>query len=283
MPEFPLVDTHLHLWDLGRLDYPWLQQAPAINRNQLLADYRAACGPIAVSKMVFVQCECRPDQFRQEAEWVTDLAQEDPRIVGIVPWAPLENGDAVEDDLAQLALNPLVKGIRRIIQFEPDPDFCLRPGFVRGVRLLSRFGLSCDLCIHHGQLAQAIRLVDLCPDIRFVLDHIGKPNIKDAVMEPWRTQLAQLAERPNVCCKVSGLANEADWHNWTIPQFRPYLEQVIESFGFDRLMFGGDWPVAAQATEYPRWVEALDAILSSCSAPERFRIYVQNGEQFYRI
>jgi L-fuconolactonase len=283
MPEFPLVDTHLHLWDVGHLDYPWLKNAPTINRNHLLADYRAACGSVVVSKMVFVQCECRPDQSRQEVEWVTDLAQQDPRIVGIVPWAPLENGHGAEDDLAHLALNPLVKGIRRIIQFEPDPDFCLRPDFVRGVQLLSRFGLACDLCIHHAQLSHLIRLVDLCPEVRFVLDHIGKPNIRDAELEPWRTELAQLAERGNVWCKLSGLATEAHWQTWTVQQFRPYLDHVIESFGFDRLMFGGDWPVAAQATEYPRWVDALDTALSSCSAPERFRIYVQNGEQFYRI
>jgi len=283
MPNFPIVDTHLHLWDLGRLRYPWLAGAPAINRNHLIGEYRTACGPIAVAKMVFLQCECDPAQFQEEADWVTEVARIDPRLRGIVPWAPLEKGDAAEADLARLAANPLIKGIRRIIQFEADPEFCLQPGFVRGVQLLPRHGLSFDLCINHRQLANTIRLVRQCPNVRFILDHIGKPDIKGQVLDPWRAELRELASHPNVWCKLSGLANEADMAAWTPADLAPYVSHVIDCFGFARTTFGGDWPVATLATDYPRWVQTVDDALRGCSPDELHRLYVRNAEAFYRV
>jgi L-fuconolactonase len=283
MPSFPLVDTHLHIWDLGRLRYPWLGGVPMLNRNHLIADYRRACGPVAVSKMVFLQCECDFSLFEAEAAWVTEVAAGDPRIRGIVPWAPLEQGDAAEESLARLAANPLVKGIRRIIQFEADPDFCLRPDFVRGVQLLPRHGLSFDLCVKCHQLTNTIELVRRCPEVRFILDHIGKPNIREREFEPWASQIRRLAAMPNVWCKVSGLVTEADFARWTPADLRPYLDHVFACFGFDRTMFGGDWPVSTQASDYPRWVATLDAALAGCSPDETHRVFVRNAESFYRV
>ncbi len=283
MPAFPIVDTHLHIWDLSRLSYPWLANVPKLNRNHLIEDYRRACGPVQVAKMVFLQCECDFAQFQQEADWVTEVARQDPRIRGIVPWAPLEKGDAVEADLARLAANPLIKGIRRIIQFEPDPAFCLQPDFVRGVQRLERHGLSFDLCINHRQLANTLKLVRQCPEVRFVLDHIGKPDIKAGLLDPWRAELRELAALPNVWCKVSGLVTEANFEKWQPADLRPYLDHVLDCFGFERVMFGGDWPVSTQASDYPRWVQVLDEALAGTSADEQHRLYVRNAEQFYRI
>lgn len=283
MPDFPIVDTHLHIWDLGRLRYPWLASVPMLNRNHLIEDYRRACGSVRVAKMVFVQCECDPAQFKDEVEWVTSVAHTEPRIRGIVAWAPLEKGEAAEADLAQLAENPLVKGIRRIIQFEPDIGFCLQPAFVRGVQALHRYGLGFDLCINHLQLANTIKLVRQCPDVSFVLDHIGKPDIKAGRLDPWRAELRELARMENVWCKLSGLATEADHAKWTPAQLRPYLDHVLACFSCDRVMFGGDWPVSTQATDYPRWVATLDDALSGCSRDERHRVYVENAETFYRV
>lgn len=283
MPAFPIVDTHLHIWDLTRLRYPWLANVPKLNRNHLIEDYRRACGPVQVAKMVFLQCECDFAQFQQEADWVTEVARQDPRIRGIVPWAPLEKGDAAEADLARLAANPLIKGIRRIIQFEADQEFCLQPGFVRGVQLLARHGLSFDICINHRQLANTLKLVRQCPNVRFVLDHIGKPDIKAGLLDPWRAELRELAALPNVWCKVSGLVTEADFEKWQPADLRPYLDHVLDCFGFDRVMFGGDWPVSTQATDYPRWVQVLDDVLAGASPDEQHRLYVRNAEQFYRI
>jgi L-fuconolactonase len=283
MPSFPIVDTHLHIWDLSRLRYPWLASVPKLNRNHLIEDYQQACGPVQVGKMVFVQCECDPVQAPEEAEWVSEVAKKDPRIRGIVAWAPLEKGDAAEPDLVRLNDNPRVKGIRRIIQFEPDIGFCLRPDFVRGVQSLHAYGLSFDLCINHLQLANTIRLVKQCPDVSFVLDHIGKPDIKAGRLDPWRAELRELSRLENVTCKLSGLVTEADHAKWKPADLRPYLDHVVECFGFDRVMYGGDWPVSTQAADYPRWVATLDEALQGCSREDLRKVYVTNAEEFYRV
>jgi L-fuconolactonase len=283
MPNFPIVDTHLHIWDLSRLRYPWLASVPMLNKNHLITDYRAACGSVTVAKLVFLQCECDPAQFQAEADWVTEVAQSDPRICGIVPWAPLEQGDAADAALARLAANPLIKGIRRIIQFEADPAFCLQPRFVRGVQLLGKHGLNFDLCINHRQLANTIKLVRQCPGVKFVLDHIAKPDIKAGLLDPWRAELRELAALPNVWCKLSGLVTEADHAVWTPAGLQPYIDHVITCFGFDRVMFGGDWPVSTQATDYPRWVATLDAALPRATPEQLRKLYVTNAETFYGI
>jgi L-fuconolactonase len=283
MPSFPIVDTHLHIWDLGRLRYPWLPSVPKINRSHLIDEYARVCGPVQVAKMVFLQCECDPAQFQEEADWVTGVSRVDPRIRGIVPWAPLEKGERAEAELARLASNPLIKGIRRIIQFEADPEFCLKPDFVRGVQLLPRHGLSFDLCVNHRQLANTIKLVRQCPNVSFILDHIGKPDIKGGVLDPWRAELRELASLPNTWCKLSGLVNEADWEKWTPADLRPYIDHVLGCFGFDRVMFGGDWPVASLATDYPRWVRTVDEALAGASPDQLHKLYVRNAEAFYRV
>jgi L-fuconolactonase len=283
MPSFPIIDTHLHIWDLERLRYPWLASVPKLNSNHLIADFHRACGSVQVSKMVFVQCDCDPAQAFEEAAWVSEVAKTDERIRGIVAWAPLERGDGAEAALARLAENPLVKGIRRLIQSEADLGFCLRPNFVRGVQLLHAHGFTFDLCINHRQLANTIKLVRLCPDVQFVLDHIGKPLIKAALLDPWRAEMTELAKMENVWCKLSGLAAEADHANWTPADLRPYIDHAMECFGFDRVMFGGDWPVSTLATDYPRWVKTVDDALRGSTPENLQQLYVRNAEQFYRV
>ena len=282
MPAFPLVDTHVHLWDPQRLRYRWLDGNAQLNRSHLVADYRRACGDVRVAKLVFVQCDCAPEQALAEVEWVSGLAREEPRLRGIVARASLEDGDAVQPHLEKLAALPLVKGVRRLIQGESN-EFCLAPKFVRGVQLLHAHGFSFDLCLKHPQLANTIRLVRQCPDVNFVLDHIGKPDVKAGRLEPWRAELRELAALPNVWCKLSGMVTEADHARWTAADLRPYIDHVLACFGAERVMFGSDWPVSTLATDYPRWVATLDDALRGCSADELRRIYVTNAENFYRV
>lgn len=283
MIDFPIVDTHLHIWDPDNIRYSWLDNVPFLNKAYLIDDYREACGPVKVEKMVFVQAEADFAFYKEEADWVSSVAKKDPRIKGIVAWAPLEKGAAAGDELAVLAENPLMRGIRRIIQFEPDLEFCLKPDFIAGIKLLPQFKLSFDICINHLQMANTIRMVEQCPEVSFILDHIGKPDIKNRQMEPWKTQLKTLSEFPNVRCKMSGLVTEADMQNWTREDLKPFIDQVIDCFGFDRTMFGGDWPVAYQATEYPRWVETLEWALTGASQSELRAIFRENAEEFYRV
>jgi len=283
MPNFPIIDTHVHLWDLGLLHYPWLTQAPKINSNHLLPDYNKACEDITVSKIVFLQCECDQAKFQDESNWVSSLAKKDNRISAIVPWAPLELGDKAKPALESITQDSLVKGVRRIIQFESDSTFCIQPNFIEGVKLLEQYNLSFDICINHLQLTNTIKLVRQCPNVRFVLDHIAKPSIKTGLLDPWRSDIKTLSQEKNVWCKLSGLTTEADWDKWTDSDLKPYIDHIIDCFGFSRLMYGGDWPVSAQATTYKRWVDTVDTLTRSASESELKSLYVTTAESFYRI
>lgn len=224
MPSFSIVDTHLHVWDPAHLRYPWLDSIELLNKRYLLKDYQAETKGIEIEKMVFVQCECASEQCEEEVAWATQLSQEDKRLQGIVAWAPLEMGKAVIPMLDRYKTNPLVKGIRRIIQFEPDPDFCLRPSFLAGVQLLADYGFTFDICVAHHQLQKAIALVRACPDVTFVLDHMGKPDIKNHLMDAWKSHISELSAMHNVHCKLSGLLTEADHVGWKSQDIGDYVD-----------------------------------------------------------
>lgn len=282
MEKFPIVDTHVHLWHPKQFRYPWLKQVPPLNKPYLLKDYSAAHENLEVGSIVFVQCDVHPDDGLKETAWVTSLAAVEPRIRGIVAWAPLEEGRQVAPFVEKLAEDTLVKGIRRLIQGE-SVDFCIQPNFVNGVKTLARYGLSFDICIFHPQLANAIRLVEQCPNVQFILDHIGKPDIKNQLFEPWKQEIKTLADFPNACCKISGLVTEADHENWTAADLQPYIEHVIECFGFDRVIYGSDWPVSTLASDYPRWVQTLQEAISGCTPEELKKLFHDNAIKFYRL
>jgi L-fuconolactonase len=284
MTSIPIVDTHMHLWDPAHLSYAWIKDVEVLNRPFLLADYQRAIEAQQVTKMVFVQCEADQDQYVREAEWVTALAKEDPRIAGIVPWAPLEQGDAARDALAAFADNRFIKGIRRIIQYEDDLEFCLRADFVRGVQLLDDFDFHFEICIKgEEQFAGVLELVRRCPNVRFILDHIGKPNIVHRELDPWRKQIGELARMENTWCKMSGLVVEADMKHWTLADLQPYIDVAWENFGPDRIMFGGDWPVVTQAAELHEWISTLLTAVSGYSEEERRKLFHDNATSFYRL
>jgi L-fuconolactonase len=283
MPSFPIVDSHLHIWSPSTLNYPWLPGVPLLHREFLTEDYRAECGPVEVEAMVFIECDAHPDEARPEVDWVNSQAQIDPRIQAIVAFAPMTKGAAVRPLLEDLAGAERVRGIRHIYQDEADTDFCLQPEFVEGARALPDYGLSFDLCIKHPHLPSTIELVRKCPDTAFVLDHIGKPGIKDGLLEPWRTQMFELAQLGNVVCKLSGVTTEADHANWTDADLRPFIDTAYEAFGSDRLMFGGDWPVALNAVHLPRWVEVVDTALAGVSEEDLRNVFRHTARRFYRL
>lgn len=276
------IDTHVHFWDPARLRYTWLDSVPAINRAFTPTDIVAASAGLDLAKIVFVQADAVPEQALEEVEWISELAQSEPRIAGIVADARLERGDAARPQLEALRQCPLVKGVRRLIQSEPL-GFSLQPNFVRGVQILAGFGFSFDICIYHPQMRDVIQLVAQCPNVSFVLDHIGKPDIRNAVIEPWAAQIAELAEFPNVHCKLSGMVTEADHNHWTTRDLRPYAEHVLEVFGPDRIMFGSDWPVATLASTYRDWFETVRAFIGELTEDEQKNILYNNAARFYRL
>ncbi len=284
MPNVPLVDAHLHLWDPTRFRMSWLDGNDILDQPHLLADYAEATAGIDVAGMVYLQVEVEPAYALLEARWAEERAREDPRLQGIVAWAPLDHGERARSVLDELvATTPSLKGIRRLIQSEPDPDFCIRPDFVRGVQLLPEYGLSFDLCIYARQLPATIELVRRCPDVSFMLDHIGKPDIRAGAYEPWASQMAALAAFPNVSCKISGVATEANLDSWTTEDIAPYVRRAIEVFGEDRVAFGGDWPVLRLAGTWRRWVDTLDENTADLGDDARAKLWAGNARRFYRL
>jgi L-fuconolactonase len=283
MPRGPIVDTHVHWWDPATVPLPWLDQVPALARPFLPADFARAAGEAEIEAIVFVECDVAPGRHLDEARWVGGLAAIEPRLKAVVAHAPLERGRAVEADLAALQALPLVRGVRRLLQGEADDAFCLQPSFIEGVRLLPRFGFHFEICVYHRQLGAALELVRRCPEVRFVLDHIGKPGIRDGLLDPWRAEIEALAALPNVVCKLSGLVTEADHAGWTPQQLRPYIDHVVGCFGFSRLMFGSDWPVATLAASYGRWLVTLDTALAGADEADLALLYRDNAKAWYRL
>ena len=277
----PVIDAHLHLWDLARLRYSWLDAVPAIRRTFGVEDYRRASAGCGVEKMVFVQCECRPDQYLEEVRFATGQARLDPRIAGVVAYAPLEKGERMEDELAQLAAFPLVKGVRRM--YDDDRDVCTSPGFLAGLRRLPAYGYSCDVSVKPPALPGTIRMIGACPDTLFILDHLGKPGIRQGELASFRRHLDALAAFPNVVAKVSGLLTEADWAHWTPGDLAPYVACAVETFGTDRLLFGGDWPVVELAGTYRQWFDVLEGLLAGLSPEERTKVFYTNAARVYRL
>jgi L-fuconolactonase len=284
VPDFPLIDTHVHLYDASTISYPWMAGRPTLNTPHRSSEFTAAIGDVAVDKLIFVEVDAAPGQNLAEVRWVAEAAKKDSRIQGMVASVPLEQGGAVEPEIAEFAKMPLARDIRRLIQDHVDePRWCLRPGFLEGVGLVGRYGLGFEIGVKHPQLKDAIELVRRFPGMRFVLDHIGKPGIKDGLREPWWTDIRELAAQPNVLCKISGVVTEADHDNWTYDLVAPYVARAIDCFGFDRIMFGGDWPVMELATHYPDWVAMVDRITDGASAADLRKLYRDNAIRHYRL
>ena len=283
MPDFPIVDAHVHLYDPALLRYSWMRGAPAIDKSHLLADFDRACGEVAVEAFVFAEVAADPGQHLAEARFADARAAQDPRLAAILAPAPLERGAAVAEDLAALAAMPRVKGIRRLIQGEADPGMCLAPEFLAGLRLLPRYGFSFDICVRHFALVYGLELARRCPDTLFVLDHIGKPDIRHGLREPWRGQLRELARLPNVMCKLSGVVTEADHASWTPATVRPYIEHALDCFGFSRTMFASDWPVSSLTHGYGDWAAIVDDIVAAASPDEKRALFRDTARRAYRL
>lgn len=283
MLDFAIIDSHVHLLDQSRFRYGWAAGAPALARDWRLDDLVRAAAPYEIEGIVFVEVDVDDPQYLDEADWVEATAEVDARLKGAVVALPLERGAAIEPEIAKVATLKTTRGVRRLIQNQADPDFVLRPHFLEALKLLPKYGLSFDICIFHRQLGKTLEMVRRCPEVSFVLDHIAKPGIKDSLVEPWRSEMTELAKLPNVACKLSGVTTEADHAAWTPAQLRPYIDHAIAGFGPDRILYGGDWPVSTLAGDYLQWLTLLEAATTHFSAAERRKLFHDNAARIYRL
>jgi L-fuconolactonase len=252
-----VFDAHLHLWDPSERHHDWLEEQPALRRRFGPEDVDA--GRHELVGAIFVQADCRDEEAFAEVRWVRAVGW--PLVRGIVAYAPVHLGRAVESALDALRAEPLVVGVRRLLQGR-SPEAIADPQLAEGVRLVGEIGLTFDVCVTHEQLPAVATLVEACPDTMFVLDHLGKPPVADSLLDPWRDDLDRLARFPNVTCKLSGLATEAGGR-WTRASTRPYLEHALGVFGPGRCMVGSDWPVVTLAGTMVEWFDAVLDTLAS--------------------
>jgi L-fuconolactonase len=220
-------------------------------------------------------------QTLEETRWLLELADGHPFIAGVVGWVDLQAVD-IDEQLDRLSDHPRLVGVRHIVQGEPD-GFLARPAFLRGVGRLERYGLTYDILVYARQLPEAVEFARTLPRQRFVLDHLGKPDLKGNRFREWLGHFQRLAALPNVCCKLSGLVTEAHWESWTAPQLRPYIDAALEAFGPSRLMIGSDWPVCTVAGSYGRVIGLVREAISEYSLNEREQILSGTARDFFRL
>jgi L-fuconolactonase len=284
MPNVPIVDTHVHLWDPHEIRLSWLDGNTVLNQRYMVDEFTRHAGDIAVDSIVYVEVGSEANYAFLEAQRIQRLANTWSTLAGIVAAAPVEFGHVARTYYQSLVdLGPQIKGVRRLFQGESDVAFAARPEVVAGVKALADYGLSFDICIYHPQLPAVIELVRQAPEVQFILDHIAKPDIKSGTLEPWRSQMRELAHLPNVVCKISGMTTEADHANWRHADLVPYADHVIDVFGGERIIFGGDWPVSLMSTTYVAWVETVDRLVGQLAAPVQQRFWRDTAKRIYRL
>lgn len=277
-----IVDTHLHLIDKTTLRYPWLAGVPVLDRDFSQDDYAREARRAGIEAALFMEVDVDAADIEAELAYVETLAKAPESLLrgAIVSCRPEEAGFAAW--LETVAANPFVKGFRRVLHVVPD-DVSQRPLFRENVRRIAGSGLTFDLCVLPSQMKQALALVDSAPDVEFVLDHCGVPDIKGGGLRPWQEQIAEMANRPNVVGKISGVIAYADPRTWTVETLRPYVEHTIASFGWDRVVWGSDWPVCTLGGGLLGWVAATHALLSGSGESERTKLLSGNAKRLWRL
>jgi predicted TIM-barrel fold metal-dependent hydrolase len=277
-----ILDTHLHLIDRSVLAYPWLADVPALNHDFRLERYQAEAFRCGIGSALHMEVDVAENQIEAESEQVKRLAARPKSpLIGAISSCRPERADFPAFLERQLA-NPLVKGFRRVLHVVPD-GVSLSPLFRVNVARLSGTGRPFDLCVRPDQIDTAIALVDRCPDVQFVLDHCGAPKIKEREEHLWRERIVEIARRPNVAVKISGVVAYADAESWTLDDIRPYVEHAIASFGWDRVVWGSDWPVCTQTASLSIWVAATHAIVKGSSLDEQTRLFRGNATRIWRL
>lgn len=273
------IDSHHHLWQYSEQEYDWIDDSMSVLKADFVVkELETQLANSGIDGSVVVQAR----QSLQETYWLCELAEQTDKIKGIVGWVDLRS-ETLEADLIELKRFPKLKGFRHVLQGETDPDFMTSPKFINGLKLLEKHGYCYDLLIFSHQLPKAVEMLSHVSNLKVVIDHIAKPEIKSGDnFEQWQQGMAELAANPNIYCKVSGMVTEANWVNWQKSDFKPYLNSVHKLFGEDRLMFGSDWPVCLVAASYDQVKTIVEEFISSKNI-SKDKTLGTNATRFYQL
>jgi predicted TIM-barrel fold metal-dependent hydrolase len=290
----PIVDCHQHLWDLTQFRLPWIEKGSLLDRNYVTEDYLQAAKGLNIAQAVYMEVDVAPDQKKAEADYLVELCRggKTPTRAAVV------GGELTSDKFADYITpyrgNPFIKGVRQVIHSPSlKAGTCLSPTFVSNVQLLGKLGLSFDLCPRPAELSDGVKLVDKCPETRFIVDHCGNADVKAWLgekrrggqapgheVDAWKKDIAALADRKNVIGKISGIIARVP-KEWSADDLAPIVNHCLDSFGPDRVIFGSDWPVCLLGASYRQWVTTLKEIISSRPADEQKKLLSENAIKFY--
>ncbi|MGJ8572085.1 MAG: amidohydrolase family protein [Hoeflea sp.] len=277
-----IIDTHLHVVDPWALDYPWLSSVPALNQAWPYAAYELEARRSGISQTLHMEVDVAPERIEDESTYVTTLAARPGSLISgaVASCRPEDPGFAAY--LERQRHNPLIKGLRRVLHVMPD-ELSTQPLFRENIARMSGSGLTFDLCVLPQQLPHAMALADLAPDVTFILDHCGVPDIKNDARQPWQDHIAELAKRPNVVAKISGVVAYADPESWIADTLRPWIEHTVASFGWDRVVWGSDWPVCTLGGGLLAWVAATHTLLEGTSNEEKRKLLSGNARRIWDL
>ncbi len=285
-PMLPVIDTHQHLWDLKKFKLGWLKAGEPLDASFTPTEYAAATAGLNVVKAVYMEVDVVPEQQQMEADYLIELCESKatPTCAAVISGRP--NSDGFAKYITPYKGHKYIKGVRQVLHVPTTPaGYCLDAKFVTGIQLLGDLGLSFDLCVRAAELPDMAKLIDQCPDTRFILDHCGNASVKFKPEEwdTWKAGMAAVAAKRNVVCKVSGFIVNGGKGPWKADDLAPVVNSTIEAFGIDRVMFGGDWPVVTLSATYKDWLTMLRAIIANRSDVDQKKILHDNAAKFYGI
>ena len=277
-----IIDTHLHLIYLDKLSYPWLDNVVALRKNATFDQYTTIANRVGITGAMHMEVAVAESDIEAETLMVSDLMSSDDCLLkgAISACRPESNG--FSEFLERSLENKSIKGFRRVLHVMPD-ELSTTKVFRENIRQLSGTGLTFDMVFKAAQLPLAIELVDHCPDVTFVLDHCGVPDINENSLEPWLSHMKELSKRDNVYAKISGIVAYGDHDTWSLSDIRPYFEQTIDAFGWSRVVWGSDSPVCTLAGQIETWVAATHALLDSCSKDEKAALLHDNAASLWSL
>ena len=275
----PRIDGHQHFWRYQAAEHSWITSDMRVLRRDFLpADLVIHMEKHQIDGSIAVQAA----QSMDETEFLLKLAGEHNYIAGVVGWVDLTRED-LREQLEYYSSIPKLVGFRHLIQDEEDSNYAIRPDFLRGLGLLHEYNLTFDVLIYPKQMDAALKMIERNPNQSFILDHLAKPNIIHGNTPGWKQFIRHLGKETNTFCKISGMVTEADWNNWSYEDLIPYLDEVVENFGLDRIVFGSDWPVCLLAAEYEEVLMVVNRYLDQFDPAERLKVMGENCMRFYGL